>query len=707
MNSAEPATADRDSPPAVPATLGSARAGLELFAFSFVALFLELMAIRWAPAVVRLVAYYANLMLISSFLGLGIGAMLGRQRRQLLLWFPVLLAIDVGFLLFAQYITLPGTTTEHRFYVEASRPISYLSLVGIFVTNAVVFVPLGQRIGGLFEALPVLRAYAWDLGGSLAGTLAFGLFSFTHFSPVLGMSLVMLLVVVFSARKALLWTGPLFGLILCGVWVSNDPAAIWSPYYYITIRETEGGKYVNERSPALREPRPNIRTMVDPPSYNVSVNHDFYQPNKTLDYRRFTVANLPQIREQRLPYDLPYLIAPAHKKVLVLGAGGGTDTEVALLNGAEHVDAVEIDPVLVALSRRFNPSGIYDDPRVTVWVDDARAYIQRATPGYDMVVFGWLDSQALFSSMSNLRLDGYVYTVQSIRTAYRLLNDDGMLSLSFSAGHPWLAAKLIGMVQEATGKPAVIYASQPYFIICAPKSTLRQAPVSYGPFRRLAMESTKVDLATDDWPYLYLSQRTIPTDYLVVIAILAAISLSAVIAIRGRGFTRNDAHFLFLGLGFLLLETKSIGDCSLYFGTTWLVSMIVIAGVLLMVLAANLVGMKLPRFGFWMYAPVLASLLLLYLVPREAILSLPLVPRLLWALVIVPLPIFFAGLIFSTTFRDSRLPSALLGANLVGAMVGGFFEYLGMMTGNGVLTLLVIAAYLASLFCRQSLAKAS
>ncbi len=46
------------------------RRGLELFCLSFLALFLELMVIRWAPAVVRLIAYYANLILISSFLGL-------------------------------------------------------------------------------------------------------------------------------------------------------------------------------------------------------------------------------------------------------------------------------------------------------------------------------------------------------------------------------------------------------------------------------------------------------------------------------------------------------------------------------------------------------------------------------------------------------------------------------------------------------------
>ena len=46
----------------------------EMFALSFTALFLEMMVIRWVPSVVHLVAYYANLMLLSSFLGLGAGA---------------------------------------------------------------------------------------------------------------------------------------------------------------------------------------------------------------------------------------------------------------------------------------------------------------------------------------------------------------------------------------------------------------------------------------------------------------------------------------------------------------------------------------------------------------------------------------------------------------------------------------------------------
>jgi hypothetical protein len=215
-----------------------------------------------------------------------------------------------------------------------------------------------------------------------------------------------------------------------------------------------------------------------------------------------------------------------------------------------------------------------------------------------------------------------------------------------------------------------------------------------------SVSKADVPVPTDDWPFLYLSKKTIPSDYLTVILTLAAFSVIAVTGIRGRASLHaSDAHFFFLGMGFLLLQTKSITDCSLYFGTTWLVTSIVIAGVLLMVLAANLIAMRLRAPSPWQYVPLLASLLMLYLVPRHAVLAQPFAVRLTWALLAVPLPIFFAGLIFSTTFRESPDPSASFGANLIGATIGGFCEYLGMALGSNALSLFVMAAYLASFAC--------
>src|SRR5580698_4436100 len=81
----------------------------QMFALSFTALFLEMMVIRWVPSVVHLVAYYANLMLLSSFLGLGAGAIAAGRRWNLLGWFPAFLAVDIGMLLIDRNTVIGGS----------------------------------------------------------------------------------------------------------------------------------------------------------------------------------------------------------------------------------------------------------------------------------------------------------------------------------------------------------------------------------------------------------------------------------------------------------------------------------------------------------------------------------------------------------------------------------------------------------------------
>src|SRR6202451_2582194 len=88
----------------------------EMFALSFTALFLEMMVIRWVPSVVHLVAYYANLMLLSSFLGLGAGAIAGGRLWNLFGWFPLFLACDLMMLLADRNAVLATTSSEAHFF---------------------------------------------------------------------------------------------------------------------------------------------------------------------------------------------------------------------------------------------------------------------------------------------------------------------------------------------------------------------------------------------------------------------------------------------------------------------------------------------------------------------------------------------------------------------------------------------------------------
>lgn len=668
----------------------------QMFILSFTALFLELMVIRWVPSVVRLVAYYANLMLLSSFLGLGIGAMASTRKWRLFGWVPVLLAVDIGTLLLCRQLAVGSSGAEMRFGAMELQLLNFSILFGLFVVNALIFVPIGQQMGQLFGTLPRLSAYAWDLGGSLCGTLCFGLFSLLHFSPVLGMAGVMLLYLSLTPWRRWVWSVPVLALVLFGMFSANDPATRWSPYYHIVVRDMATKQ-------ALTEAPPGLAAMQDPPLFVVSVNQDFYHIDGSQNPARYSPGSSAGelAAKQKAQYRVPYLLGGRRSRVLVVGAGGGADVQGALASGADYIDAVEIDPIVADISRHFNADAPYADPRVHLHVNDARSFISQAKPGYDLVTFGYLDSQALFSSMSNLRLDGFVYTTESIRSAYGLLNDQGVLMLSFGYGQHFVLLKLYRMVVEATGKVPIFYTGPGHVVFCVPKGRLPAPPPPTINGLELSMMPAmpQVDPATDDWPFLYLARRTVPTDYLIVISGLLLVSLISVGALRGRSFGRSDLHFAMLGMGFLLLETKSITDCSLYFGATWLVTLLVVTGVLLMVLASNLVASRVPRFSFWFYAPLFASLALLCFVPRESILAMGFAGRLAWTLFAVPLPVFFAGLIFSTGFRESTDPAALFGANLIGAMIGGFAEYLGMAVGSQHLSYLVIAAYAGSLLC--------
>ncbi len=145
-----------------------------------------------------------------------------------------------------------------------------------------------------------------------------------------------------------------------------------------------------------------------------------------------------------------------------------------------------------------------------------------------------------------------------------------------------------------------------------------------------------------------------------------------------------------------------VRDAASRLGATWLVTTIVVAGVLLMVMLANLTAMRLARFRLLMYLPLFGALALLYLVPRDLILGAPFLGRLAWVVLVVPLPIFFAGLIFSTRFRTAPNTAWALGINLVRAVLGGFLEYLGMAVGGRALLLVAACAYLLSLLAARA-----
>ena len=93
---------------------------------------------------------------------------------------------------------------------------------------------------------------------------------------------------------------------------------------------------------------------------------------------------------------------PGAKTALLVGAGSGNDAAGALRHGV-RVTAVEIDPVIIALGRRYHPERPYESRAVSVIVDDARSFFARTQESYDVISFGLLDSHTT-TTMTNTRL---------------------------------------------------------------------------------------------------------------------------------------------------------------------------------------------------------------------------------------------------------------------------------------------------------------
>jgi hypothetical protein len=356
----------------------------------------------------------------------------------------------------------------------------------------------------------------------------------------------------------------------------------------------------------------------------------------------------------------------------------------------------------------------YRDPRVTVVIDDARSYVANTSKRYDLVSFGHLDSINLVTSFTSVRLDSYVYTAQSLEKALSIVKPGGLLALSF-ASDKFVNDKIYKLLSVATGQaPRALwdkYLNTTTFVVAqggrdaidgrvwdALVASLGQ-PINFN----AVGDEVENPVPTDDWPFLFLKQKKLSPYHIVALVILLVI---ATLLIRwafftGGGTTAFDWHLFWLGGGFLLVETKSITELSLLFGTTWVVNAIAIVGVLTMnVLAVFLMNWK-PRIPIWvLYALLFVTIVLAFVFPMSSLLELPVAPRLASAVVLLYAPLFFAGAIFIASFKKTADPAAAFGSNLLGAMVGGALEYLSVVYGYKLLWVIALVFYVLSLGAR-------
>jgi SAM-dependent methyltransferase len=670
-----------------------------IFLASFLVLFVEVALIRWMPAYIRLLAYFSNFILLAAFLGIGVGCLLASARVRLFPWFPVLMtAVVAAVYAFRLEVAVPPSGSIY-FTSGTAEPVTVVEttflLPVMFIIVAALLATAAQRMAREMTVLPPLRAYTINLAGSLAGVAAFALISWLELPPTVwfgtAFAAAMPLLLrpepgepVRAARRSVTPAAAVGIALLAvslGLVYAMARGAIWSPYYKVTVEQT-GDDVV------------------------VEVNNIFHQSMAPLEQKEYF-------------YQWPYTVfGRTFENVLILGAGSGTDVAAALKHGAQRVDAVEIDPVIIRLGRALHPDRPFTDPRVTLINDDARHFLRTTTRTYDLVVFALIDSLTLQSSFSGVRLESYMFTEESFRAVRERLAPDGLLVVYNYFREPWLVDRLANTaavafereprvhVHEARAYLGIILAG-PRLDALAADPIVPERVLAYGQSHapspaRTHLRDESVEPATDDWPFLYLRDRHVPQHYIVALSLVLLVSVVAVLGVL-RGQPGNWSwEFFFLGAGFMLLQTRAIIQLALLWGSTWVVASLAIAAVLCMALVANFIVSRVEIRRPWRVGGVLVALLALNgWIPVGTVAFDTLAAESVFYAVLMFSPILCAGLLFGSSIKRSTFLPRDYGTNLLGAMVGGVAEYFSLVTGFGLLLGLVAVFYIAALAARR------
>ncbi len=633
---------------------------------SFLMLFVELALIRWVGANNVFVNNATNFVLLASFLGIGIGFLNARAGRDYTRWTPLALLVLVGFVLRFPVVvqTISGPNPYHGLGSTHALP-QPLSLTIVFVLVVSVMAGIGQAVARNFVRFQPLNAYRLDILGSIAGIAAFSLLSFLDQPPatwgaIAGVGLVLLLL----PRPRWWQLGAVAGVIVLLVMESLTAGQMWSPYNKLTIQH---------------------RHLAGQPAIAVSANN--------VPYQMAVSVNAMHRREPFYFYPYRHVTRASLGDVLIIGAGTGNDVAAALSEGARHVDAVEIDPLLLLRVGQAHPSRPYQSGRVSMYVGDGRAYLEDTSKRYNLILFALPDSMTALAGQSAIRLESYLLTEQSVAAAKSHLAPGGTFAM-YNYYQPFLLSRYATTLEDVYHRTpcAEIQRGRPGARLLAVLTVYPGGPVAacgtywHGP---------SLAPATDDHPFPYLASAGIPANFLWM---LGAILLGSLLLIRlGGGRFKGMGSYLdlaFMGAAFLLLETKNIVQFALLFGTTWFVNSLVFAGVLLAVYLAVETArrVRLPRPAL-LYGLLIASLVLAWLVPQDSLLALPVIARFFAGSALAFAPIFLANLVFAQRFSDVQNSGTAFAVNLLGAMVGGALEYLSLITGYHVLLIVTGVLY--------------
>jgi len=641
---------------------------IRLLLSAFLMLFLELALIRWLGANLVHLSYFSNFVLLGGFFGFGAGFLISRKDWSI--WpfsLPLLTILVLGVLWFPVTIERSGSDIIYFTSLVINGPPAWLVLPIIFVLVAAIVAGPAEIVGRCFGKMRPLAAYRYDLLGSLAGIGAFTMLSFLNAPSVVWGLVAFVLYLSLADSKTHRLLVLLYSIVLCTALLKESiaPGVSWSPYYKISVKDfgtpDDGLLQINANGVPHQ--------LMAPAEYKLKQGERFYET--------------PYLRFPDNPLD----------DVLIIGAGSGSDVAIALSKGASRVDAVDIDPRILEIGE-LNVDRPYANPGVTRYTNDGRAFLESTERKYDLVLFALPDSLTLVSGASQIRLESFLFTEEAMASVRDRLKPNGAFAMYNYFREPWLIDRLAGTAATVFGHAPCIdtYAGAQAAVSIGMTAADQRCGTIWSP----SDTGQLVAPATDDAPFLYFKGGSFPPLYQITLASILVVSLLTVRILSGPlSGMRPYADLFFMGVAFLLLETKNVATFALLFGTTWFVNALVFAGVLVTVLAAveTTRRFRTPSLPV-IFTGIALSLALAWVIRPEWLLPLPFALRLLAATILAFLPIFLANIAFAKRFRNSADSQSAFAVNLLGAMVGGCLEYAALAVGYNNLLLVTGLLYL-------------
>lgn len=358
-------------------------------------------------------------------------ALLGRFSDRITAKHPALAACQILFSLI-----LPGTI----FVVRSATSLFGLGFgevigLGSMVELAVLIqLPIGIILGFYYTLacaayreqsesaeLSIGRTYLYEAIGAVLGGVAFTVLigRFDHLQIAQGLVLINL-----AAAAWILGTNGKMK------WVAILPVAAIG---VIVLFFSPAHDWIQKKAEALRWPDYQVLESVDSRYGNLTLVRT--EDQKSLYENGLLLFTVPDLLSAEEAVHFSLLAHPHPEKVLLIGGGmGGALIEALKHPSLKKIIYAELDPQVVKIGRKIlsaEEKRILDDPRIEIKNIDGRLVVKQAKGRFDLVLINLPDpSTALLNRF---------YTWEFFQEVKRILNPDGMLTLSLSSSENYLS----------------------------------------------------------------------------------------------------------------------------------------------------------------------------------------------------------------------------------------------------------------------------